>query len=65
LILAVRFGCQFVSAQETARLDKTRRAKLQRIAVELTSAQNSEDETEIQRLAKNASEVRGDQADHD
>lgn len=61
-ILAVLIGCQFISAQETARLDKTKREELQKISVDLAAAQKSEDETEVIRLAKNAIEVLGEQA---
>lgn len=62
VILAVVVGCQFVSAKETIRLDKTKREELQRIAVDLAAAQKSEDEAEVQRLTKNAVEVLGDRA---
>lgn len=62
LILSVLLGYQFVSAQDTPKLDRATLDDLRKLTVELAAGQKAEDEAEVQRLAKKAIETYGDQA---
>ncbi len=61
-ILAVLLGGLVASAQDTPKLDKATQDKLRKLTVELAAAQKAEDEAEVQRLAKKAIELLGNQA---
>ena len=62
LILPLLSCCLSCSAQDTPKLDKATQQKLRQVAVDLSSAQNAENEVEVKRLAKKAIETLGDQA---